>query len=192
MSPRAAWRLETLGFEHVHDYVDGKADWFAHRLRREGTNATVPYADDLLDTEPPTCGLHEDLAAAASAIERSAYGFCLVVNDQHIVLGRLRRSALERTGDDATVASVMAPGPSTVRPNTPRASSSSASPTANCAPPSSRRPRGACSACSTASTRSTTSASADAVLRGRPARSPSGPHRLAPRAGARRMRLVPG
>ena len=26
MSPRAAWRLESLGFTEVYDYVDGKAD----------------------------------------------------------------------------------------------------------------------------------------------------------------------
>jgi hypothetical protein len=27
MSPRAAWRLESIGFQHVYDYVAGKADW---------------------------------------------------------------------------------------------------------------------------------------------------------------------
>jgi hypothetical protein len=32
MSPRAACRLETLGLEHVHDHVPGKADWLAHNL----------------------------------------------------------------------------------------------------------------------------------------------------------------
>jgi hypothetical protein len=32
MSPRAAWRLEGLGFERVYDYVPGKADWFASGL----------------------------------------------------------------------------------------------------------------------------------------------------------------
>jgi rhodanese-related sulfurtransferase len=36
MSPRAAWRLETLGFERVYHYVGGKADWLAHALPREG------------------------------------------------------------------------------------------------------------------------------------------------------------
>jgi hypothetical protein len=32
-----ARRLETLGFEHVHDYVPGKADWLAHSLHRQRT-----------------------------------------------------------------------------------------------------------------------------------------------------------
>jgi hypothetical protein len=27
MSPRAASRLESIGFEQVYDYVAGKADW---------------------------------------------------------------------------------------------------------------------------------------------------------------------
>ncbi len=29
MSPRAAARLETLGFTKVYDYVGGKTDWLA-------------------------------------------------------------------------------------------------------------------------------------------------------------------
>jgi hypothetical protein len=34
MSPRAAWRLEGLGFERVYDYVPGESDWFASGLPR--------------------------------------------------------------------------------------------------------------------------------------------------------------
>ena len=36
MSPRAAWRLESLGFTKVYDYVPGKTDWLAAGLPREG------------------------------------------------------------------------------------------------------------------------------------------------------------
>ena len=36
MSPRAAWRLESFGFEQVYDYVAGKADWGAAGLPLEG------------------------------------------------------------------------------------------------------------------------------------------------------------
>ena len=39
MSPRAACRLETLGFSEVYDYVAGKADWLARGLPREGEKA---------------------------------------------------------------------------------------------------------------------------------------------------------
>ena len=44
MSPRAAWRLETLGFAQVFDYADGKLDWMTAGLATEGTNATKPRA----------------------------------------------------------------------------------------------------------------------------------------------------
>src|SRR6266511_4403171 len=37
MSPRAAWRLESMGFAEVYDYVAGKADWGAAGLPLEGT-----------------------------------------------------------------------------------------------------------------------------------------------------------
>ncbi len=119
MSPRAAWRLEALGFDPVYDYVAGKADWLAHGLPGEGARAAIPRAGDLLDTDPPTCAFDEPLATAASAVVSSRYGFCLVVNDQRIVLGRLRRSALEGAVEGAVVESAMQPGPSTVRPDTP-------------------------------------------------------------------------
>ncbi len=39
MSPRAAWRLESLGF----DYVAGKADWMASGLPVEGKLADCRY-----------------------------------------------------------------------------------------------------------------------------------------------------
>ena len=42
MSPRAAWRLESLGFTAVYDYVAGKADWFARGLPRAGRLAEEP------------------------------------------------------------------------------------------------------------------------------------------------------
>src|SRR4051794_9554416 len=112
MSPRAAWRLEALGFDPVYDYVAGKADWQAHGLPIEGTRAAIPRAGDLLDTETPTCAPGEDLATAAAAVERCRYGFCVVVNDRGIVLGRLRRSALPGAAEGATVEAVMEPGPS--------------------------------------------------------------------------------
>ena len=67
----------------------------------------------------PTCVLDEDLVAAATVVERSPYGFCLVAKSQRIVLGRLRRSALAKAAAGATVETVMEPGASTVRPHTP-------------------------------------------------------------------------
>jgi CBS domain-containing protein len=118
MSPRAAWRLETLGFERVHAYVGGKADWLAHALPREGELASVPCAGDLVDTDPPTCGLADRVAEVRRVLDGSRYGFCLVVNDTRIVLGRVSRSALEGADPGASAEDVMEAGPGTVRPNT--------------------------------------------------------------------------
>jgi CBS domain-containing protein len=119
MSPRAAWRLETLGFERVHDYVGGKADWLAHGLPREGERAALPYAGELADTDPPTCALNDTVADVQAALDGSGYGFCLVVNDGRIVLGRVRRSAIEGVEPTAAAEGVMEAGPSTVRFDTP-------------------------------------------------------------------------
>jgi len=119
MSPRAAWRLEALGFEHIADYVGGKADWLAHGLPREGQNADVPYAGELVDREPPTCRLSDRVGDLIALLLGSRYGFCLVLNEQRIVLGRVRKSALNDADASASAESVMEPGPSTVRPNTP-------------------------------------------------------------------------
>src|SRR5438105_3155260 len=119
MSPRAAWRLETLGFDHVYDYVAGKVDWLAHGLPREGENADVPRAGDVLDRDVPTCQLHDDAAAMTTALAASRYGFCLVVTAESIVLGRVRKSALEHAPRNVTAEQLMEPGPSTVRPSTP-------------------------------------------------------------------------
>jgi predicted transcriptional regulator len=119
MSPRAASRFETLGFDQVHDYVGGKADWLAHGLPREGRTASVPYAGELVDTDPPTCMLSDTLGEVRARLDASRYGFCLAVNERRIVLGRVRRSAIDDADPTRTAEDVMEPGPSTVRFNTP-------------------------------------------------------------------------
>jgi len=117
MSPRAAWRLETLGFEQVADYAGGKADWLGHGLPREGETADVPYAGELADPDPPTCALDTPLAHVSGLLAGSGYGYCLVLNERRIVLGRVRKSALAGADATAPAESVMESGPSTVRPN---------------------------------------------------------------------------
>ena len=122
MSPRAACRLETLGFDpsRVFDYVDGKADWLANGLPREGENASALYAGDIVDADPPTCSLDTRVAEVLALLDGSRYGFALVVGTRSVVLGRVRRSALEAADSAAATAEqMMEPGPSTVRFNTP-------------------------------------------------------------------------
>src|SRR6059036_3067934 len=38
LSARAAWRLETMGFQEVYRYTPGKADWLAAGWETEGTD----------------------------------------------------------------------------------------------------------------------------------------------------------
>lgn len=53
-------------------------------------------------------------------LDSSRHGFCVVVNDDRIVLGRRWRSNLEGAEPDRLIEKVMEPGPTTVRPSMPR------------------------------------------------------------------------
>lgn len=97
MSPRAACRLETLGFEEVYDYVEGKADWVARGLPTEGDREDERRIGQLARRDVVTCALDERVGDVRSRVEASPYGFALVVAGDDIVLGRLRRAALEET-----------------------------------------------------------------------------------------------
>jgi CBS domain protein len=117
MSPRAACRLDTLGFEHVYDYVTGKFDWLARGLPREGERADERRAVDFAGQDVVTCALHEPIGEVRVRVEASPYSFAFVVSADGVLLGRLRTSGLE---SDAVAAAetVMEPGPSTVRADT--------------------------------------------------------------------------
>jgi CBS domain-containing protein len=119
MSPRAAWRLDALGFGEVYDYPGGKQDWFAAGLPAEGERPD----DDRLAVHAEhvvTCALEERIADVLPRIRESDWGFAVAVSDGSVVLGRLRGSdaqAAVGTTADATVRDVMREGPSTFRPN---------------------------------------------------------------------------
>ncbi len=116
MSPRAAARLESLGFTDVSDFVPGKAAWLASGLQTEGTSASVPRAGQAARKDIPTCQMADRLSGVASAVRAAGADMCVVVNGDGIVLGRLRRPALE-SADDVTAEAAMEPGPTTVRPD---------------------------------------------------------------------------
>src|SRR6476660_1393435 len=42
LSARAAWRLESMGFQEVYRYTPGKEDWIAAGFETEGTNTDRP------------------------------------------------------------------------------------------------------------------------------------------------------
>ncbi len=114
MSPRAAWRLESLGFDRVHDYVAGKADWGAVGLTLEGTAG--PRAGAHARSGVPTCRLDERLPDVRSRVTTTGWDLCVVVNERGVVLGRLGRQALG-SSEDVTVEEAFTAGPGTIRPN---------------------------------------------------------------------------
>ncbi len=118
MSPRAAWRLESLGFTQVFDYVAGKADWLASGLPVEGKFADYLRAGNIARTDVPTCRLTDRLGDVRDRTLDADQNVCVVVNDDRVVLGRLRGDAL-RGDPGATVESVMESGPTTTRPDDP-------------------------------------------------------------------------
>ena len=115
MSPRAAWRLETLGFPRVYDYVAGKADWGSYGLPLEAHADSSTRVSGIAATDVPTCGLDE-LVADVTARLFDGWDVFVVTNDDSIVLGLLGRSAL-RSNQKTRVEDAMTPGPSTIRPS---------------------------------------------------------------------------
>ena len=117
MSPRAAARLESLGFTKVYDYEAGKSDWLASPLPTEGRDAGELAAAAMVRGDDIACHLGERLGDVAKRVRAAGKSVCIVINDRHIVLGRVRGRALD--GDPSSlVEDVMQPGPSTIRADT--------------------------------------------------------------------------
>jgi hypothetical protein len=117
VSPRAACRLATLGFEEVYDYAPSKVDWMARGLPMEGEKAGEPRAIDIARTDVVTCALDDTIRAITDRVAESPYGFAFVLGPGGILLGRLGKANLEHD-PDAEAQDVMEPGPSTTRPDT--------------------------------------------------------------------------
>ncbi len=120
MSPRAAWRLESLGFGPVYDYAAGKVDWMAAGRPTEGSGAAQPRAGQRARRDVPRSRLEERVGEASARARAAGWRMSIVVNDHDIVLGVLEGKALD--GDpDTPVAAAMRPGPSTHRAHEPAA-----------------------------------------------------------------------
>lgn len=118
MSPRAACRLEALGFQEVYDYELGIADWRAAGLPVEGDGPVIQTAADAMRPDVPTCSPDEVVAEIRNRIAETDWSDCVVLDCHDKVVGRLRESHL--TGDGyLTAGQVMQAGPSTVRPSDP-------------------------------------------------------------------------
>ena len=118
MSPRAAWRLEGLGFSEVYDYAPGKADWFAAGLPMEGTRANTPTISDAARRDVPTCSPQEKIGAARERVREAGWDRCVVVGKERVVLGLLREQELD-ADPEATAEEAIRNGPATFRPDEP-------------------------------------------------------------------------
>ncbi len=117
MSPRAAWRLETLGFTNVYDYVAGKADWFAAGLPREGRLTSIPRAGEVARRDDVTCRPTERISDVIDRVRAAGKETCVVTTDGGVVLGRVRTDRLD--GDsEGPVEEMMELGPTTTRADT--------------------------------------------------------------------------
>ena len=115
MSPRAASRLEALGFPRVYDYVAGKADWGSFALPLEGTADSSTRVLSRAATTVPTCHLDESVPDVAARLP-DGWDISVVINEENIVLGTLGRNALH-SKRQTSVEDAMTAGPSTIRPS---------------------------------------------------------------------------
>ncbi len=89
MSPRAACRLESLGFRAVYDYVPGKSDWLARGVPTVGTQAATRRAHDLARADVVRAALTDPVEELTEHLADSVYPFAIVVSEQGTLLGRL-------------------------------------------------------------------------------------------------------
>jgi rhodanese-related sulfurtransferase/CBS domain-containing protein len=116
MSPRAAARLASIGFEQVYDYTAGKADWGSFGLPLEGDADSSTRVGSHLRAEVPTCRLEDRLPDLFQRLDENGWDTCFVVNNEGVLLGRIGRDAI-RARQDVSAAEAMTAGPSTIRPS---------------------------------------------------------------------------
>ena len=117
MSPRAAARLEAMGFTRVYDYVGGKKDWLAADLPTEGDRAGERRSGSLARQELPTCRPDDSLGNVRQRPDLKARGICVVTDADDVVHGILTLSDIADGRESARAEETMQLGPTTIRPN---------------------------------------------------------------------------
>ena len=111
MSPRAAARLATIGYD-CYDYSGGKTDWLGAGLPREGDSAAELMVGDVARQGLPTASLGERAGVILGRL--GDWPQAVVVDGDGVILGRVRRSSLSGS-PERPVEDLMEEGPSTVR-----------------------------------------------------------------------------
>ncbi len=86
-------------------------------MPREGDAADVLWAGDLVD-DVPTCASEDQVGEVRERVLSSGHDFCVVVNEERIILGLLRGDALAKD-ESARADEVMELGPKTTPPSEP-------------------------------------------------------------------------
>src|SRR2546422_11206238 len=90
MAPRAAARLELLGFTDVSHYKAGKLDWMAAGLPTEGENATRPRAGTVARKDVPVCSVTDRVGDVRDRARAARWDAAVAVDPNGNVLGLLR------------------------------------------------------------------------------------------------------
>ena len=85
-------------------------------LPMEGRTAGRRRAIQIARKDIPTCRAAERLGEVRDRVQAAGHDQCVVVNDDRVVLGRLRGKVWEND-PNATVEDVMQLGPATIRPD---------------------------------------------------------------------------
>jgi CBS domain-containing protein len=107
-----------MGFNEVYDYAEGKIDWIAHSFPTEGKGPHYPVAGEVADRDAVLACRVGDRVDDLSEKLDSAHDYCVVLNEQDVVLGRMRKKNVQGPPDEP-VERVMEPGPTTVRNKEP-------------------------------------------------------------------------
>ena len=108
-----------MGFSDVYDFVDGKIEWMINGLPVEGNGPHFAMAGEVATRDGVhTCVPGSMVRESVREMEERGESFCLVLNGEGIVLGRLRKKQLDLDSGDL-VETVMETGPTTVRPTEP-------------------------------------------------------------------------
>jgi CBS domain-containing protein len=100
----------------VYRYTAGKEDWFASGLPIAGELARKLRILDVAQCAIPTCSLTETVGQVSQRVRTLGWNECVVVNQNRVVLGRVRADAW-KVAPDTTIQEVMDYAPQTYRPH---------------------------------------------------------------------------
>jgi rhodanese-related sulfurtransferase/CBS domain-containing protein len=116
LSPRAAHRLEALGFTDVSDYVPGKAAWLGDGLPSDGRRRPEQRVGAVADPDAAIVRADATVDDAAQVFTDTDSDIAIVLNEHDVVLGLLRRETCA-LDPKTPVVDVVRPGPPTFRPS---------------------------------------------------------------------------